>query len=522
MKTTASLSIKKKSLTDILFNSKWSLAWLLLAAALILTVMLGAKDLWTQEWRWAEISQQMLTRHDFFHPYLVNDNYYDKPLLSYWFIIGLSFLIGKLNLWAIRLPSAIAGIISVFCTYYLGKKLSSRQTGLLAAWMLMTSYFFIFWSRVGNADMLNLAGILLAVSWYFKHSSKKSFLNYSVFFLILAITSLFKGLIAPAITFIVLLPDLLYKSQWKTHLNFKLILAALFPVLVYLSPFIASTYLNNPHYTQNGLYLVFKENVLRYFRPFDHQEPFYVYLLYLPAYTFPWICFFIPAFFTFPTRWRTLFPGQRWFFWSTMFIFIFLTLSGSRRDYYILPNVPFLLLFTADWIFFRSLQKDFLYRLAGKLALVLYLLLLLFFAAIIPYIYSDGGPVPFAALIQSKAASLQPWETWHIDMIGTHSNLTYYLQSPNPVSVEKANQETKANLTSDAILKNFPQLTQYKPDTIIIIGNNLFEKIKPTVANRYFILNMPLNIQYRMLRHHPKDIPVALIPLPPPSLKGGR
>lgn len=504
--------IPKKKIVDLLWNSRGSLTILLLATAALLFILLGAKDLWTQEWRWAEISRQMLLRHDFFHPYLANENYYDKPLLSYWFMVGLSILFGKITTWAIRLPSAIAGFVAVLCTYYLGARLSSKKTGLIAGWMLVTTYFFVFWARIGNADMLNLAGILIAVAWYFKNPNQTSFFNYSVFFIILAISALFKGLIAPAMVFIALLPDLLYQHHWKKHCHLKLFIALLPALLVYLSPFIASFLLTNSAYKENGLYLVFKENILRYFQPFDHQEPFYHYFLYFPEYTLPWILFFIPALCTFPIRWRTMVPARRWLFWATGFVFIFLIFSGSRRDYYILPTVPFALLFTADWISHRMPPKNMIYTLAGKTAITVYLLLLIFFTLIVPYAYSGGGPKSFARLIKTQATAIAPWENWHVHLIGTQSHLTYYLQSPNAVDIIKPDKELKAHLSQEILLNRFPLLTQHKPDTLIIIGKNLFNLIQNAVADHYIVIEMPLNRQHRILHNQPADSPIALIP----------
>ncbi|OGT06418.1 MAG: hypothetical protein A2103_03700 [Gammaproteobacteria bacterium GWF2_41_13] len=509
-----SSSPQPRNKSDWLWNNRLSLLWLCLAAVIILFALLGAKELWTQEWRWANIPQQMLLRHDFFHPYLGGVPYYDKPLLSYWFIIGFSYLLGSLNLWAIRLPSAIAGLIVVLCTVSIGKKLSSRSTGLIAGWLLITTYYFIFWSRVGNSDMLNLAGIMLAVCWYFKNQHKTSFLSYLVFCVILSVASLIKGLIAPALTLIALLPHLLYQSTWQKHLNKKLLLAVLVAGLFYVTPFAISTYINPHGYTESGLREVLQENILRYIHPFDHVEPFYVYFIYLPTYLLPWTVLFIPALITFPKRWRTLLTGERWFFWSTVFIFVFLTISGSRRDYYILPILPFAILLTAEWISASLLKNGALYRFTKKSALIIYGLVLLYFAVITPIAYSGGGPEVFIKLVRQTAEKTKPWPQWHFVLLDTRNNLSFYLHSSHLVDIQKASEETNAHPTRENILKSFPQLIATQPDTILLIGENFFEPIKNDVANRYTILYLPLNRKDQWLKEKPDDLPIALIPNP--------
>src|SRR5580704_5978519 len=88
--------------------------YLFIAAALLLLMMLGVRELWTQEHRWADIVSGMFFRHDFFHPYLGANDYYDKPLLSYWLIAIVSVVTGHLNTWVLRLPSALAGLLAVW------------------------------------------------------------------------------------------------------------------------------------------------------------------------------------------------------------------------------------------------------------------------------------------------------------------------------------------------------------------------------------------------------------------------
>ena len=256
--------------------------WLLIGATcLLLLFMLGAKDIWTQEWRWADISYQMLIRHDFLHPFLKNSPYYDKPLLSYWLIVLTSFITG-FNSWALRLPSVIAGIATVWSTYWLGRHLINRRTGFIASWLLITTFFFVFWARVASTDILNVAGIMLALVWYFSHKNDKSFKSYFIFFLIGAVACLLKGLVGGAIIFMALLPELIHEKRWKQHLNLSVILPLVLALVVYLTPFALSAYFNQSHYQESGFHLVFRENVMRYFEPFDHRGALYTYFLYLP------------------------------------------------------------------------------------------------------------------------------------------------------------------------------------------------------------------------------------------------
>src|SRR6185437_5060971 len=125
------------SWSDKLWGNKARFIYLFIAAVVMLFTCLGIRDIWTQEHRWADIVYAMIYHHDYLHPKLNGSEYYDKPLLSYWLIIGFAKLLGSLTTWALRLPSAFAGLLAVWSIYSLGKSLKDRSLGLLAGWMLI-------------------------------------------------------------------------------------------------------------------------------------------------------------------------------------------------------------------------------------------------------------------------------------------------------------------------------------------------------------------------------------------------
>lgn len=335
---------------EILWGKQAKFIYLLIASLVILFSCLGSHEIWTQEHRWADIVSAMLYHHDFLHPSLNGADYYDKPLLSYWLIVVFSYVTGELTTWSMRLPSALAGLLAIGSIYSLGSHLKDRRLGLLAGWMLLTTFYFLFWARTSSADMLNMAGTLFAVAWYFSTKAKARFFDYVIFFLILAVTALCKGLVAPVVAVLVIVPDLLMQSEWKKHLRFSIILAVIPAAIVYMLPFWLSAYVSNASYGENGLVLVYRENILRFFQPFDHKGPIYTYFIFLPVYLLPWTVFFIPALFAIKSRWKTMSTNSKWLIWSVLILFVFFTLSGSRRNYYVLPLVPFAILLTADWI----------------------------------------------------------------------------------------------------------------------------------------------------------------------------
>jgi 4-amino-4-deoxy-L-arabinose transferase-like glycosyltransferase len=74
--------------------------------------------------------------------------------------------------WVIRLPAAIAGVLTVLGLYLLATELFGTATGLLSAFLLATSFWHINFSRIGFRAIL--APLLLAWSIYFLVKAMKA------------------------------------------------------------------------------------------------------------------------------------------------------------------------------------------------------------------------------------------------------------------------------------------------------------------------------------------------------------
>jgi 4-amino-4-deoxy-L-arabinose transferase-like glycosyltransferase len=399
---------------------------LLASAAILLFIMPGASNLWTHEGRWAVICREMMRSGDYIHPYLFDEEYYDKPLLSYWLMIGFARLLGGLSETAMRLPGMLAGLLAIWSTYRIGRARFGPATGLLAGWLLATCPIFVNWSRLACSDMLNLAAVIGAVAWDTERRERPGLVSHGVLALILAVGAQMKGLIAPVLALLAILPELLREGRWKQHRRWSLLPAAILGAGVYLLPFLLSKSASGGAYESSGLALAFRENVLRYFKPFDHEQPRYVYLEYLFIYTLPWT-FFLPGVVTRAIRQRrTLGPDSWWPLRASLLILVFLTLSGSRRNYYMLPVLPFVMLAIADWI--QEPGRERRRVIAGWTAGVLAAGLLLFFGVITPLLESRGGLRVMTAEVREAAERRAPWPAWKVVLFDTRPQMGYYLE----------------------------------------------------------------------------------------------
>lgn len=492
--------IKKKPvklLADRLWGESSYPPVLWLFGALVLFGFLGSRELWTQEGRWAAIVSEMLLRHDYLHPYLIGEPYYHKPLLSYWLIVLLSYVTGGLNEWALRLPSAVAGLAAVWSTYRISLLLISRRAALAVAWMLLTTVFFVFWARVSSADMLNVAGVMLALLWYFEHRDRRDFLSYAGFFVIVALTCLTKGLVGAAVTVIALVPELWTQNRWRLHLNPRLPVALLPALLVYFVPFLASSYFDTGGYAESGLSRVAVENFTRYFQPFDHKGPIYTYVLYLPLYLMPWTFFLGPALWFALRDWKQLSFGQKWPICTTLLLFLFFTASGSRRSYYILPVVPFAALVTANWVAEAPLDA-LRNRLAAALTMFCAASLVLWMCVLQPIFVNRGTAAAFGARVREIAGKVRDWPDMPVVLSGGEAKMAFYLGLGRP--------------PERVPIRDIAEAITARPCRVIITDQKRRARILAQVSG-YQVVEQPLRLDKRFFGGGDPERAVAIIPL---------
>jgi 4-amino-4-deoxy-L-arabinose transferase-like glycosyltransferase len=332
-------------------------------AAVMFFARLGARALWSSEFRWAEIAREMRLTARYFWPTINGRVYYDKPLGSYWLVLGAAQLTGRVDETAARLPCAIAGLLGVWLLILIARRLYDQRTALLAGVVLATSFSFVFFSRHASADVETVTGELAALALFLRNEDRQDGWWVLGLWLVMAATSLTKGLLGFVLPLMVIglysvLADgwaelgrrlscgpLLERVAWLIRrnpwlFNWKSIVAIALGGLIYYVPFAMSTARTG---SEKGLEMVYRENVVRFFHPFDHRGPIYLYVYVIFALMMPWSAF-LPA--ALAEAHRKGGPAQLRarsnrlalvYFWAT---FIFFTLSGSRRSYYLLPILP--------------------------------------------------------------------------------------------------------------------------------------------------------------------------------------
>jgi 4-amino-4-deoxy-L-arabinose transferase-like glycosyltransferase len=359
------------------------------AAIALLFIQLGNTGMWQSEDRWLEVAREMLHSGNYLRPTVNNVLYFDKPLLGYWLVVACSFITG-LNEWALRLPSAFAALIALWATIDLARQLWDAQTARCAGWLLLTSLGFLQWGRLGEADMQNLAASILAVSWYWRQRERNTFFGYLIFYLILSIGAQCKGLTAAIVPGFAVLVDLFIARRWRPHLNPRHVGAAIIGCGIYLLPFVIAP--TETHDAHDGLWLVMRENIVRYIAPFDHTDPIHTYLIAIPRLLLPWSIIFVFALLAgFRHRWRNA-AHASWLLTTFLLIFVFFTASGSRRYYYILPILPYCTLITAAYL--QTVRAQLALRITAVLLILVSVLQITLLFAFEHVNRRSGGALP--------------------------------------------------------------------------------------------------------------------------------
>jgi 4-amino-4-deoxy-L-arabinose transferase-like glycosyltransferase len=334
-------------------------ARVVLAAALLLGLVFASWHLdfplQGSEGRWAMICREMAASHNLFSMTIAGRPYDDKPFGSYWLILLALKLTSSMSEFTLRLPSVASFLLTVLLVYAIGRRTDgSPMTAALAAFIYATTFRILYFSREASADAQTVLGIAVALLLVLEAGERPRWFIFPLIGLVMALSSLMKGLSGFAVPcFAAFLWCLLVRGfGW------------LRPVPILLGILVFAATLGAPfliaHAQQGGWHQVgqlWRESVGRAVSPYDHKEAWYFYLWNQFELLSPWSVFLPAAIGLWIVRiraraaerggyalWmfdqeaerRRIFP-----FFCYAAIFLFFTLSGSRRTYYLMPVAPF-------------------------------------------------------------------------------------------------------------------------------------------------------------------------------------
>jgi 4-amino-4-deoxy-L-arabinose transferase-like glycosyltransferase len=322
-------------------SRKYFLAIIVLGL-LIFFFNLGGRDLWDpDESRYGVVAREMRETGQWILPHLNGAVYTEKPPLFFWLVNLSVFFLGNDSELANRLPSALAGWITILLTFFLGERLFNSRVGFLSASVLATCLFFPQISRWMVLDSLFTLLFLLALCCFYlgyeKEEGRRKY--YLLAGLFMGLGVLTKGPVAYLTLPIFLIFAFLQRGP-KKFWSYDLLLGFLLSLAIVLAWLIPACITGGEEYTKRILLEQTVGRLAGNTKHF-HPEPFFFYFPRFSVEFLPWIVFLPTAFvFAFrgeggPRRKELLFLSV-WF----IFVFVFFTFVKGKKDNYILPLYP--------------------------------------------------------------------------------------------------------------------------------------------------------------------------------------
>ncbi len=352
------------------------------------------------EGRYADIAQTMVKSGDWVTPRMNYITHLHKPPLSSW-LVATSFKALGPSEFSARLPSVFLSLLILTGVFSLGKFLFDFKTGLYAAWILLTSIFYLAVSRLCITDMTLTFFIFLALNSAARlfFGTRHRLVHFYLFAFSLALGMLTKG---PVAWMVVGLPAAVF-AFWKKK-GFGIPLKHWIFALFLMLPLSLSWYV---------LMSMKNHEALDYFLRYQllgrvvkggagHAHPFYYFLIVFPLGFFPWsLSLWETAVSSFKTKWQNSEERDKiHFLWLWFLIpFILFSIFRTKLATYVVPLFPAISLLVARfWTQFegsRSVPMRSLMLLSWLIALSPALLLIagFIFVAFRPE-FVAGIPLP--------------------------------------------------------------------------------------------------------------------------------
>jgi 4-amino-4-deoxy-L-arabinose transferase-like glycosyltransferase len=309
------------------------------------------------ECRYARIAEETSQAGRWVTPLLQGYPWLEKPPLYYWMTMPFFRIFGVSEATA-RLGPVLCALLAVAAALWLGTKLWSRQAGLLAAVILLTTIGFCAYGRSASTDMpitacFTIAFALLAVAAV---KGGMAFWKVASAYVMLGLAVLAKGPVAFALAAGIVLIFWTLDEQGGSLKRMHVWSGSAIAIAVAFPWFWLA-------FKENGFSFIstffINQNFARYISDVHHHEqPFYYFLPVLLGLFFPWSGW-LPALVPASMRakvldWRAWNRGTVFLTCWAAFPLLFFSLSTSKLPGYILPSLPPLALLLSrgltEWI----------------------------------------------------------------------------------------------------------------------------------------------------------------------------
>ncbi|MGA7990604.1 MAG: phospholipid carrier-dependent glycosyltransferase, partial [Thermoanaerobaculia bacterium] len=319
--------------------------WLAAAAAALCLLAAAGRDFWSpDEPDFAEHVREMLERKSLLLPYENGRPYSEKPILYYWALAATTpFTGGDVSPLGTRVPSALSAAAIVFLAAFLAGRRGGEKEALLAGAATAVAPIVFWQGQYVQVDALFSCLLMLSLVSMFFLEGEEGGAGASrwrwVLRVTLAAAVLTKGPLAVVLAGLVVLARCAVRRSWAPLLATHPIRSIFVFLLLVVPWYFFAARAGGPDYAYD---LVVNQNWNRFFRAFDHIQPWSFYLESMWSDFFPWTALALAAPFVLAPR--GLFSERPELGFSATVAavsFVFLSLSQAKQGKYLLVAYPF-------------------------------------------------------------------------------------------------------------------------------------------------------------------------------------
>ena len=306
--------------------------------------------------RYAQVAREMLDRSDWVTPTLQGKPWLEKPVLYYWQAM-LSFRAFGITDQAARLPAAFDAAMLIAALYFFLRRFRPGSE-LDGALITASCAGVIGFAHAAATDMPLAATFAIALlAWYAWYESRQH-IYLAAFYISLALGTLAKGPVAPALAAVIIFLFVAVKRDWRA-ISRTLWLPGIALYLAVMLPWYIAVQLRNPEFFR---VFILEHNLARFSQDvYHHRQPFWFYLPVFLLAMMPWTLGLILAV---AERARLIWsegkdkeafssPEDSWPLFLLIWMLVpilFFSASQSKLPGYILPAVPAGALLVAEYL----------------------------------------------------------------------------------------------------------------------------------------------------------------------------
>jgi 4-amino-4-deoxy-L-arabinose transferase-like glycosyltransferase len=263
-----------------------------LIAALITLPGLGVGTLWdNSETAYGEVAREILLTHDWIVMHLNGQPWFVQPPLYFWIGALFARALGVTSL-ALRLPPAIATILMGAMTGYAVARQAGTRIGIYASAILSSCLMQAVIGRLAIMDALLDVAVALSVFWWFRalESGRDRYFIYG--WVAAGFGFLSKGLVAPVIALMVIVPYTLWNARHEEQRlpSLRAWIGGALGFIIVVAPWMVAMEAHTGAHAFEQMIVHYTFG--RYTGVIENQSgPFWYYLPVVILGFFPWIAF---------------------------------------------------------------------------------------------------------------------------------------------------------------------------------------------------------------------------------------